>query len=86
MDRDAEEKTPPQGPFAMHLQRIEGKIDGVHTELRTIRTRTDQALTAAFAAHETAKTALWARASIGPYVVSGLAFAMAFATACAVLR
>jgi hypothetical protein len=69
---DADEKTPPEGPFAKNLQRIEAKIDALSK-------RQDAALTKAFEAHQLARTALWARASWGPYLVSALAFAMAFA-------
>lgn len=74
---DADEKTPPQGPFAMHLARIEQKIDALHA-------RQDHALSRALEAHQLAKTAIRMRESWGPYAVSALAFAVAFATACAV--
>jgi hypothetical protein len=38
-----------------------------------------RAADASLAAHQVARTAMWMRSSWGPYVVSGLAFAMAFA-------
>ncbi len=70
---DIDDKTPPEGPFAKNLRRIETKID-------KLAQRQDAALTKAFAAHELARTALWARQSWGPYLVSALAFATAVAS------
>lgn len=81
----SEEKTPPAGPFAMQMQRIEDGIRELRTDMARVCARTDRALDLAFEAHQTAKMAMWARASWGPYVVSALAFAMAFA-ACASRR
>ena len=67
-----DDKTPPEGPFAKNLRSIEQKLD-------KLTLRQDAALTKAFEAHQLAQTALWARTSWGPYLVSALAFAMAFA-------
>lgn len=70
----AEEKTQPQGPFAKHLARIEGKID-------QLTARQDEALSTAFAAHQTARTALWARRTVAPFVASALAIGVSLACA-----
>ncbi len=73
------DKTPPQGPFAMHLERIEKKIDAVAMLQREHTQHYRVALNTSMAAERTAHRALWTRTSWGPYVVSGLAFAMGFA-------
>lgn len=70
-----EEKTPPCGPFAIHLARIESKID-------LLGERQDEALSKAFQAHQIARSALLARQTWAPYAFS---LALAFATALIVI-
>lgn len=74
------DKTPPQGPFAIHLARIETKIDNLAADVAAHGKVYRNAMTTALSADQTARTALWARTSIGPWVVSALAFALAFAS------
>ncbi len=81
-EQDAE-LTPVETPLAIAI-RTEQKIDAIRSDIALISQRTDRALSFAFEAHQTAKRALWARQSWGPYVVSALAFAMAFAALAAV--
>jgi len=57
---------------------LEG-VNDLKRSMAAVEQRTDSALNLAFRAHQTAKTAIWMRTSWAPYVVSGLAFAMAFA-------
>lgn len=73
-DFPSEEKTQPQGPFALHLARIEQKID-------LVVARDNRALSEAFAAHELARTALWARTTWAPFAVSAAAFAISLTVA-----
>lgn len=74
------EKTPPQGPFAMHLARIETKIDNLAADVAAHGKVYRNAMTTALSAEQTARTALWTRTSWGPWLVSALAFALAFAS------
>jgi hypothetical protein len=71
------EKTPTESPLSLAVARIERKLDDLRSDISLIRLRTDKALEISFAAHQTAKAALFARTSWGPYVVSALAFALA---------
>lgn len=59
---------------------LEG-INDIKATLAIVEKRTDSALDLAFRAHQTAKTALWARTSWGPYVVAALALAISLSTA-----
>ena len=86
---EAAEKTPAQGPFAMRLERIEGKVDAGLLEAReervAARRERKEALERANAAYQKAIAAIWMRTSWGPYLVSTLAAiaaVAALATAC----
>ena len=59
---------------------LEG-VNDLKASFATVERRTDSALNLAFRAHQTAKTALWARTSWGPYVVAALALAVSISTA-----
>ena len=71
-------------PAGRGLGRLEygiilGRLDKIQTLVAEANGHAARAANAALEAHKLAQTALWARSSWGPYVVSGLAFAMAFA-------
>lgn len=55
---------------------LEG-VNDLKASMKAIERRTDSALNLAFRAHEKAKTALWARTTLAPFVVSALAVGLA---------
>lgn len=79
-ETEESEKTPAavglgRREYNVLLERFD-KVDRFNVEILTLTQSTaDRALEA----HAIAKTALWMRSSWGPYLVSGLAFAMALA-------
>lgn len=75
----ATDETPVKKQTTLELV-LEG-VNDIKATLAIVERRTDSALNLAFRAHQTAKTALWARQSWGPYVVAALALAVSVATA-----
>jgi len=71
----ATDETPVKKQTTLELV-LEG-VNDLKASFASVERRTDSALNLAFRAHQTAKTALWARTTLAPLIASALAAGIA---------